>query len=776
VVTNGDRIRDIWGPRTPFGAGDDWPERVDMYLSGDLSETDVDRWVPSACVLCSYGCGVEIAVKDERIVGVRGRASDHVNHGRMGPKGLYGWQHINSPDRLTRPLIRRDGDLVETDWEVAMSTIVDRAKDLKAKRGPSGFGFYTSGQLFLEEYYALVLMARVGIGTAHLDGNTRLCTATADMALKQSFGADGDPGCYEDVDVCDTLFVVGHNLAETQTVLWARILDRLHGPDRPTLIVVDPRGTPTAAEADLHLPIRGGTNVPLLNAIQHELIRTDAIDAAFVDEHTVGFEELAQTVDTWPPERAAELCDVPAEDIRRAAELIARADRLVSTVLQGVYQSHQATAAAVQINNINLLRGMIGRPGRTVFQMNGQPTAQNTRETGANGDFPGLRNWQNPDHVAELAQAWNVEPSAIPHYGPPTPVMQQIRYAEEGSIRFFWISGTNPAVSLPELERIRDVLDQERLFVVVQDAFLSETARFADVVLPAAVWGEKTGTFTNADRTVHYSEKAVDPPGEARPDFEIFLEFARRMDFRDKDGDPLIKFTRPEEAFDAFKAITRGHLADHTGMTYAKLRERGFLQWPCNDAAPDGTPRLYTDFDFQTRTDETEEYGHDLLTGAQFEEIDHRALKADGKAILKAADYVPPVESPRDEYPFQLTTGRRVYHWHTRTKTARAPQLQEAAPDVWVELHEDDARSLGIAEGDRTVVISPRGSVEGPARLTGKRPGRVFVPFHYGYWDLDDREPEKRGRAANELTITAWDPVSKQPLFKNAAVRVERAS
>jgi anaerobic selenocysteine-containing dehydrogenase len=565
-------------------------------------------------------------------------------------------------------------------------------------------------------------------------------------------------------------------MAETQTVLWARVLDRLHGPDRPALIVVDPRGTPTAAEADLHLSIRGGTNVPLLNAIQHELIRTDAVDQVFVDEHTVGFDALAANVDAWPPERAAELCGVPADDIRRAAELIGGAERLVSTVLQGVYQSHQATAAAVQVNNVNLLRGMIGKPGCTVFQMNGQPTAQNTRETGANGDFPGLRNWQNLEHVAELAQAWNVEPIAIPHYAPPTHVMQIMRYAEEGSIRFLWVSGTNPAVSLPELHRIRAILEQERLFVVVQDAFLTETARFADVVLPTAIWGEKTGTFTNADRTVHLSEQAVEPPGEARPDLEIFLEFARRMDFRDKDGDPLIRFASPEEAFDAFAAITRGHLADYTGISYAKLRERGYVQWPCNEAAPEGTPRLYTDLHFQTGTDETEDYGHDLLTGASFEEADHRALKADGKALLKAAEHVPPVEGPSEDFPLQLTTGRRVYHWHTRTKTARAPELQEAEPDVWVELHRDDARALGIAEGDRCVVTSPRGSVEGPARLTGKRPGRVFVPFHYGYWDLGDREPEKRGRAANELTITAWDPVSKQPLFKNAAVRVERAS
>jgi anaerobic selenocysteine-containing dehydrogenase len=769
-----DRISDIWGERTPFASGTAWPQRVDTSLAEGLSEEGVDRWVQSACVLCSYGCGLEIAVKDDRIVGVRGRPDDHVNHGRLGPKGLYGWQANNSSDRLRRPLIRRDGALVETDWETAMTTIVDRAMQLKAERGPSAFGFYTSGQLFLEEYYTLAMMARAGIGTAHLDGNTRLCTSTADAALKESFGADGDPGCYEDVDLCDTIFMVGHNAAETQTVFWSRILDRLDGPQPPRLIVVDPRRTPTAARAELHLPIKGGTNVPLLNAIQHELIRIRAVDRVFVDEHTVGFDELEKAVATCTPDWAAEICRIPAEDIHHAAEMIGSAERLVSTALQGVYQSHQATAAAIQVNNINLLRGMIGKPGATVFQMNGQPTAQNTRETGANGDFPGMRNWANPEHVAELAEAWNVEPMAIPHWGPPTHIMQILRYAEEGSIRFFWISSTNPAVSLPDLERVRSILEQERLFVVVQDAFLTETAHLADVVLPAAIWGEKTGTFTNADRTVHLSEQAVPPPGEAKADFFIFLDFARRMGFTDKDGAPLIKWRTPEGAFDAFRAITIGKPSDYSGMSYDRLRQHGYLQWPCPDLESPGTPRLYTDHVFSTRTEETEEYGHDLLTGAALEESDHRAFQAEGKAFLKPAEYVPPSEAPTEEFPLQLTTGRGVYHFHTRTKTGRAPELQAAAPEVWVELHEDDARALGIVEGDRCLVTSPRGSVEAPARLTGKRAGAVFIPFHYGYWDQEGREPNGHRTAANELTITAWDPVSKQPILKNAAVRVER--
>src|ERR671928_1402342 len=566
LMAAAERTGDVWGERTPFAGGGDWPVRIDSHL--DVPETAVERWVQSACVLCSNGCGLEIAVADGRIVGVRGRADDRVNHGRLGPKGVYGWQANNSPDRLTRPLLRRNGSLEETDWESALDLVVERSQQLLREEGPLAFGFYTTGQLFSDEYLAQALVARVGLGTPHLDGNTRLCTATAEWALIESFGCDGNPGSYTDFDLCDTLFLVGHNVAETQTVLWMRMLDRLHGPDRPGLVVVDPRETPTAREADVHLPIRNGTNVALLNAIQHELIANGWIDEEFVRQHTVGFEALERTVAQYPPERAAEICGVSTALIREAARVVGTGERLVSTALQGVYQSNQATAAAVQVNNVNLLRGMIGRPGCTVFQMNGQPTAQNTRETGANGAMPAFRNYENDAHMNELAALWNVDPLKIPHWAPPTHIMQIFRFAEDGSIKFLWINGTNPAVSLPELHRIRSILGQERLFVVVNDAFLTETAQLADVVLPAAIWGEKTGTYTNADRTVHISDKAVDPPGDARPDFEMFVEYAKRLGLKDKDGQPLVKFSEPEEAFEQLKRLTAGKQCDYSALSY----------------------------------------------------------------------------------------------------------------------------------------------------------------------------------------------------------------
>jgi anaerobic selenocysteine-containing dehydrogenase len=352
--------------------------------------------------------------------------------------------------------------------------------------------------------------------------------------------------------------------------------------------------------------------------------------------------------------------------------------------------------------------------------------------------------------------------------------MEMFGYAEEGSIGLLWISATNPAVSMPESARIRKILQGEQCFVVVQDLFLTETAALADVVLPAAGWGEKTGTFTNASRTVHLSEQAVPPPGEAKSDLDIFLMYADAMDFRDRDGAALIRWRTPEEAFEAWKEASRGRPVDYTGLSYARLRGPTGIPWPVNDAAPDGTDRLYTDPVFPTDTDECETYGHDLLTGAAVTEQEHRALAPAGRAFLKGCAYTPAHEEPSEDYPLLYTTGRTVYQFHTRTKTGRARPLQDAAPDAWVELSPADAAQHQIVEGDLVRVESPRGAIEVRARIGPVMPGAVFAPFHYGSWDLATLEPGDQYRQANELTMTVWDPVSKQPCFKSAACRISK--
>jgi ferredoxin-nitrate reductase len=725
---------------------------------------DAEHWVPSASVLHSNGDGIDIAVSGGRIVGVRGRPDDRVNHGRLDPKDVYGWQASNSPDRLTTPLMRRGGRLVECGWDEAMGLIVERSKQLLAEPdGRQRIGFYTSGQLFLEEYYTLGVIGKAGIGTPHMDGNTRLCTATAAAALKQSFGSDGQPGSYTDIDHCDALALYGHNVAATQAVLWMRMLDRRCGPDPPRLLCVDPRETPVAREADIHLAPRAGTNLALLNGIQRELLRRGWVDEAYVRAHTLGFEALERVVARYTPARVRDICGIEEGELLAAAELVGTAQALLSTVLQGVYQSNQATAAACAVNNIHLLRGMLGRPGAGVLQMNGQPTAQNTRETGADGDLPGFRNWSNDAHVRELAELWNVDVDVIPHDAPPTHAMEIFKLAEQGTIRLLWISATNPAVSLPDLGRIRAILGREDLLVVVQDMFATETTELADVVLPAAGWGEKTGCFTNVDRTVHLSEKAVDPPGEARSDLDIFLDYARRMGFRDRDGRPLIGWRDAAGAYAAWQACSQGRPCDYTALSYERLRAEGGVQWP------DGAERLYVDGVFNTDPDEAETFGRDLVTGDPTPEDEYRALAPGGRAFLRAAEYRRGPETPTAEFPYTLTTGRTLVHFHTRTKTGRAPELQAAEPDVWVELSGVDAARLGVATGELVRVRTARGAVEAPVRVTRIRPGHVFVPFHYGHWDAPGRV-----RAANELTLTAWDPVSKQPLFKQAAAAVER--
>ncbi|MBN9004020.1 MAG: nitrate reductase [Rhizobiales bacterium] len=760
-------IADIWGPRTP-SLDSRWPVRVDQNV-----EEEPDRWVQACCFLCSNGCGIDIAVKDDkpggRIVGVRGRAEDVVNRGRLGPKGLYSWVANASPDRLAHPLVRRGGQLERASWDEVMELVVHRMKEAKEKYTAGSIGFYTSGQLFAEANYTLSVIRTAGIGTLHIDGNTRLCTATAGAALKETFGADGQPGTYADVEATDCFLLVGHDMAATATVLWARVLDRRRAVRLSKMVVIDPRRTATAAEADLHIKPRLGTNVAVLNGLIRELIEQGHANRAFIDAHTLGYDELLRTVSSYTPERVAEIARIPADQLREAAAMIGGSTMLLSTCLQGIYQSSQGTAAAVQVNNINLVLGRIGRPGCGILQMNGQPTAENSRETGSGGDLSGFRNFDNPRHVEEMARLWNVDPSTLPNWGPPTHALQIFDYVRDGSIRILWIVGTNPAVSIPDLGRLRDDLRKKGVFVIVQDAFMTETADMADVVLPAAIWGEKTGCSTNVDRVVHLNQKAIEPPAEARSDLDIFLDFARRMDFRDKDGAPLIKWTDAEGAFNAWRECSRGRPCDYSGLTYAKLTGGSGIPWPCNDKHPEGSQRYYADLIFATDPDYCESYGHDLLTGAAITAEDYRAKKPNGRAFLRAAEYVPPTEEPDEDYPFFFSTGRVVYHFHTRTKTGRAKELREAAPDAFIQINEKDARRLGIEEGEMLRVTSRRGAAEAPARIGDIEPGTLFMPFHYGYWDNPGRQ-----RAANELTLYEWDPVSKQPHFKYAAVKLEK--
>ncbi|KAJ5982023.1 hypothetical protein N7451_012123 [Penicillium sp. IBT 35674x] len=762
-VESRDSIKSVWGERTPYKH--QWPTRCDSHLV-DTPE----RWVQSACVLCSNGCGMDIGVKDGKVVGVRGRTTDRVNKGRLGPKGLNGWVSIGHPDRLKHPLIRRNGKLERASWDEAMSLIVDRTKDIQSRLTNHGIGFYTSGQLLLEEYYVLAMVGKAGLNTLHMDGNTRLCTATAAASMRESFGSDGQPGSYADIDYTDCLFLVGHNMAATQTVLWARVLDRLAGPHPPKLIVVDPRMSDTAEKATIHLTPKGGTNVALMNGLQYLIIENGWVNKDYVAQHVCGLDDLKKVVKKYTPDAVKKITGVPVSQLHETARALATSGSLLSTALQGVYQSNQATAAACQINNINLLLGHIGKPGSGVLQMNGQPTAQNNRETGCDGEYPGFRNFQNPNHMQEIADIWNIGLNQVPHWNQPTHIQNMLNFIAAGSIEMFWVSGTNPLVSLPHLYRVREILTKPDLFLIVQDIFMTETTAIADVVLPAAQWGEKTGCFTNVDRTMHLSQKAVEPPGEAKADLDIFLDFAHRMDFRNKDGGVLIPFRTPDEVFADWKKMSYGRPLDCSELSYEKLTGGSGIQWPCTKEYPYGKERLFDDGIFFTDTEYCESFGHDLETGAPLTKAQYQAINPGGRAIFKSCHYQPSLEQPDDDFPFLLATGRNVFHFHTRTKTGRSKRLQGADRDACVVVSRTDADEIGVSSGEMVIVQSRRGQVEMPVKIEGINQGHVFIPFHFGYFDSKD----KRARAANELTIEQWDPVSKQPMFKSGAVRIEK--
>jgi ferredoxin-nitrate reductase len=729
-------------------------------------EGAVERWVPSTCGICSIGCGVDIGVAAGRIVGVRGVGGHPVNDGRLGPKGVNQYFANRHPSRATHPLIRNSsGKLVRASWNEAMDLLGDHFNEALATEGPDGVGIYNSGQLLLEEYYTLGKIARAGLGIATIDANTRLCTATTGSSLMESFGADGPPGAFEDFERTDCIVLIGHNAAEQSTVLWMRILAAKAGPLRPKVIVVDPRRTLTVSSgADLHLQLKPGTNVALLNGICHLLIQNGTIDRDFIASHTVKFEHFRQTVSAYTPERVESICGVPAAQLRTAADWIGRSKSTVTTCLQGVYQSNQATAAACAVNSMHLLMGKIGRPGCAPMQFAGQPSSMNTRETGADGTYPAYRNWEDQNHMRDLAKRWNVPVELLGKH--PVGAPEIFELCEKGYIKVLWNICTNPAVSM--MHRSTHLRTLNGVFLVVQDCFAdTETAQLADVVLPSAMWGEKTGCMTNAERRCTLLRKAIEPPGEARADFDIFLDFARRMNLRDLSDRPLIEYTDPQGAFDEWREISRGCIPDYSGMTYEKLAERGGIQWPCNEEHPDGTPRLYTDLRFPTEWETSESYQQDLETGREHTLEEYREKRDPrGRAVLVATVYQPPLDTTDDEYPVIAISGRQAYHWHTRTKTGKAPELHDAAPAVFVAVNTADANRIGVLDGDRVRIVSRRGSVVAPAKVGDIVPaGVVFVPFHYG--DLGEES------AANNLMAALWDPVSQQPVQKMAAVRIE---
>ncbi len=398
------------------------------------------------------------------------------------------------------------------------------------------------------------------------------------------------------------------------------------------------------------------------------------------------------------------------------------------------------------------------------MHMAGQPSSSSNRTVGGVGTYPGNRNPENPDHLRDIAKLWNVEESSLA-VGPEKGIIKQMELMENEQIGFFWNIHTNPLVSLPNLPRVKKAM--EKPFVVVQDPFLTETTEVADVVLPPAMWGEKEGTMENADRTINLLRKAVEPPAGVKTDFEILVEFSKRLGLKDKDGNPLVNYSSPEEAFEEWKNISEGRPSDMTGMTYDRLEKENGIRWPSTRENPKGKVRLYEDGWFPTKADYCQSYGKDIVTGRPKTEKEYKTIKAEGRAIFHPTRHLGAAEKPGEDFPLWLNTGRLLWQWHTRTKTARAPELHDKAPKAYVEIHEDDAKTLSIEHGETVKVISPRGSIEIPAKVgTEMKKGEVFVPFHYGEWE--------ENQAANQLTMDIMDAVSHQPILKHSSCRIEK--
>lgn len=695
-----------------------------------------ERWVPTTCGYCSVGCGMFIGVREGRAVSVRGNPDHPVNRGMLCPKGLSEHHTIDAANRARVPLMKQGRRLMPVTWPTALSAMAGRFREVQARYGRDAVGVISTGQLVTEEFYALGKLVQLGLGTRNYDGNTTLCMSTAVSGYKRSFGSDGPPGAYEDLERADVILLIGANIADNHPILCRR----LEANPGTTLIVVDPRITKTAMLADLHLPIRPRADLALLNGLIHIIIERNLVDRDYIDRHTTGFDALRESVNAYTPEHVARITGIAPDVLHRTAVLYSGARAAFIAWTMGVNHSTKGTETVNAINNLALITGNIGRAGAAPFSITGQCNAMGTREAGFASSMPGYRAFEHPTDRAELAALWNVPVERIPAArGLAYPDI--IEAALDKRIRALWIIATNPIVSFPNLGALTQALEGLD-FLVVQDGFHpTPTTAFADLVLPAAIWGEKEGTYTNSERRVSKVNRACDPPGEARADFDIFLDLAAALGVREE---IFPGWTTPRDAFDEWRRVSAGRLCDYSGMTYEAIDANGGIQWPYPNAEPgsqnpDAVRRLYTDGVFQT---------------------------PDGRARLLPVQWEPFPEQPTDAYPFVLNTGRTVEHWHTRTKTANVPILERLSPKAWVEMNPRDARALRLKARDRVDVVSRRGRISGvELRVTETiAPGEVFVPFHYAEAN------------ANTVTQSAFDPVSREPNYKQSAVRVEKAS
>jgi assimilatory nitrate reductase catalytic subunit len=697
---------------------------------------------------------VIIEADGAQITGVRGDPDHPANFGRLCAKGstlhLTTAVNVTRQTRLLQPMRRATRGAVPQaiTWDSALDEVATRLAHIATARGPDAIGLYISGQLLTEDYHAFNKLAKGLLGTNNIDTNSRLCMSSAVAGYKATLGADAPPCSYEDLAHAGTVFIAGSNMAWAHPILFRRLEDARRANTQQKWIVVDPRRTETAEAADLHLQILPGTDVALFNGLLHLLLWEGLVDAAYIAAHTSGFDALRDTVRNCTPGDTARLCGIHESDLVQAARWFGDATPTLSLYCQGLNQSVAGTDKNAALINLHLATGQIGKPGAGPFSLTGQPNAMGGREVGGLANLlPGHREVTNAQHRSEVAVLWGVD--SLPAK-PGKSAVELFQAAADGEIAALWIACTNPAQSMPDQATVRRALERCE-FVVVQEAYATTaTTAYADLLLPATTWGEKDGTVTNSERRISRVRPAVPPPGQARHDWHMAVDVARRIEAvlppRRVDGASLFPFETPEQLWNEHRESTRGRDLDITGLSYALLDAHGPQQWPLRSGERSGAVRLYADGVYPT-TDGR----------ARFAPVGQRAL----------------AEKRDASYPFSLNTGRLRDHWHGLSRTGTLGRLYGHAPEPCIDLHPSDLARLRLASGDLLQVTSRRGSIVLPAQACARvAPAQAFIAMHWGDEVLGGLN---RG-GVNALTSSAVCPQSKQPELKHAAVKLSKAS
>lgn len=721
----------------------------------DERVTEADQWFKSVCRYCGTGCGVQIGVKEGRVVTVQGDPDNPVNMGNLCTKAFFLPQAIYAEERLKTPLIKENGEFREASWDEAMELITSKYNEAIEEYGVDSVAFYGSGQKTVEEGYIANKLFKGCLGTNNIEGNPRTCMASAVAGYVTTYGRDAPMGSFSDIEHANVFFLIGTNTAEAHPIVYSRIVERKRTGEDVTVIVVDPRTTRTFEIADYGLNYTPGSAAALLNSMAYVMIQEGMHDKEFIDNHltfkeTVDqedqdrrWEEYVQFLEDFAPEKVADTCGIPAETIVEIARVFGDPERrTMSMWTMGINQRFRGTWENNLIHNLHLITGKMRHKGSTPFSLTGQPSAMGSvRETGAlTHMLPGHRVVANEEHRRETAEVWGVDPNNIQ----PEPGMHMMDMFEgtvDGRIKCLWVMCTNPGHSLPNVNHYREGM--KKTFLVVSEAYHpTRTSELADVVLPSAFWCEKEGFFGNTERRTQHMAQAIDPPGEARSDVWVLMDFAKRMGY----GPYFQHYETHEDIFNEYRKLTVGRIELAEYSDY--LDETGLL-WPVVDGEESKKRYSYPDDPYVTEEQGVYFYG-----------------KPEGRAWVYLRPQMPPAEEPDQEYPYWYTTMRQIEHWHTSTMTIRARELARTKSD-YVEIHPEDAARERIEDGDPVTISSRRGSIRLVAKIGGRgepKPGMLASPMH----------EMSRDQLVNIVVNDAVDPISKQPEYKMSAVKITR--